>query len=241
MRISLYVLAAFCLVVLAATGTAAISENRAASPGDNLTQPSVVLQGDRLTISGTAKEDPRPGVAIWIIGSPVHGTGGYADQVVVRPDPTGFYSLDFDKASVRLGDGVYHVVVQHPMQNNALDIYLAGNTSGTAEYGWVRNRMLSQKNDIIGTRIFRALGPGSLQGDDACEALIAAFNDPTVDDVIAVSPSLALGTTGSGTPAPVQQTLVPETPVQLMSGQTIKTAGSGTLLDQVWGFLSGIF
>lgn len=224
-----------------AAATTSRTESGITSPGDNLTSPSVAIHGDKLTISGTAKGNPRPGVGIWIMGTPGNGTAGYANQFVVQPDSTGFYSLDLDDVTARLGDGNYHVVVQHPMKNNALDIYLAGTAPGDAKYGWVWNRMLSQNNDGNGTKIFRALGPGSLQGNDAYEALVFAFNDPVVDDVIAVSPSLTIKTTGSGDTVPAQQTRVLATPSPLTGGQTKKTAGSGNLLDRVWDFLSGIF
>lgn len=253
MKITLYPLAVFCLFILIAAGPAAGSagsdasitaiprEDWITSPGDNLTSPSVVLHGDILTISGTAKGNPRPGVGIWILGSPGNGTAGYASQFVVQPDAAGYYSLDLDGAAANLGDGIYRVVVQHPMENNALDIYLARTTPGDAKSGWVWNRMLSQNNDANGTKIFRVLGPGSLQGNDACEALVFAFREPVVDDVISVSPSLTIKTTGSGSAVPVQQARVLATPGPLTGEQTTKTAGSGNLLDRVWGFLSGFF
>ncbi|MFA5269100.1 MAG: hypothetical protein WC379_14120 [Methanoregula sp.] len=214
------------------------------SPEGNLSPPSVVMRGDTITISGTAKGNPGPGVAIWIIGSPVFGTAGmtagYADQVIVHPDSTGSYSLDLDKATARLEEGKFQVVVQHPMQNNVFDIYLANNTSGTTTDAWVLNRMLKDNNNADGIRVFKIRGAGSLQGTDAYEALVQAFEDPAVDDNIVIFPS-TVNPTGSVDTVPVQQDQILKTQYMGTGGQNGKPAGSGTILDQVFGYLSGIF
>jgi hypothetical protein len=210
-------------------------------PADgNLSVPSVIMKGDTITISGSAKGNPGPGVAIWIIGAPGSGTAGYADQVIVHPDSTGSYSLVLDRATTGLEDGRFHVVVQHPMQNNVFDITLANNTAGTKTDAWVLNRMLRDNNNPDGTRVFKIRGAGSLQGNDAYEALVQVFIDPVADDSIAIYPS-TVGSTGSGDAGPVQQNRVPETQYQMTGGQSGKPAGSGTVLDQVFGFFSGIF
>lgn len=189
----------------------------------NLTVPSVVMKGDTITISGTVKGNPVPGVAIWIIGAPGSGMAGYADQVIVQPDSTGSYSLDLNTAPARLEEGKFHVIVQQPMQNGVFDIYLGKD-------GWVWNRMLKE-NDANGTKIFRIQGPGSLQGNDAYEALVQVFIDPAVDDTIAIFPS-TVGPIGSGDTG---------TENQLTGDQNRKIAKPVNLLDQAWGFLSGLF
>ena len=56
------------------------------------------------------------------------------------------------------------------MQNNRFDIDMDGD--------YVRNLNLNN-----GTNLFRIAGPGSLQGTDAAEALIAAFSDPAMKNV----------------------------------------------------------
>ncbi|MGB9175238.1 MAG: hypothetical protein WCB46_00695 [Methanoregula sp.] len=211
------------------------------SPHGNLSvPPSVVMKGDKITISGTAKGNPGPGVAIWIISASGSGTAGYANQFVVHPDSTGAYSLDLDRATARLEEGKFHVVVQHPMQNNVFDIYLANVTAGDALDGWVVNRMLKDNNNADGTRIFKIRGAGSLQGDDAYEALVQVFEDPAVDDNIVIFPS-TVNPTGSGDTVPVQQNQIPKTQYLVTGGQSGKPLGSGNLLNQVFGFLSGIF
>jgi hypothetical protein len=177
-------------------------------PADgNLSRPSVVMTGDRITISGTAKGNPGVGVAIWIIGAPGSGRAGYADLVLVLTDSTGFYSLDIDGAAAGLEEGRYHVIVQHPMQNNVFDICLANVTAGNSLDGWVLNRMLTD-NNAEGTRIFKIRGAGSLQGDDAYEALVQAFEDPAVDDTIAIFPS-TVNPTGSAVNSPEENAVTP--------------------------------
>jgi len=211
------------------------------SPNGNLSvPPSVVMKGDKITISGTAKGNPGPGVAIWIIGAPGSGTTGYANQVIVHPDSTGAYSLDLDRATARLEEGRFHVVVQHPMQNNVFDIYFANVTAGDALDGWVLNRMLKDNNNADGIRVFKIRGAGCLQGNDAYEALVQVFEDPSVDDTIAIFPS-TVNPTRSNDTVPGQQNRVPETQNPLTGDQHKKTAGSGNPLDQLFGFLSGIF
>ena len=167
-------------------------------PGGNLSEPSVAIRKGGFTISGIAKGTPHPGVAIWITGAPGSGMPGYIYQFFEEPDADGFYSFDY--ANTRLDEGQYHIIVQHPGMNGIPDIYLAGNTSGDAKSddGWVWNRLIHQDNDPKGTKIFKVLGPGSLQGDDAYEALIQAFRDPGVDDIIATAPLPAVPSTGSG-------------------------------------------
>jgi len=202
--------------------------------------PSVVMKGDTITISGTAQGNSGPGVAIWIIGAPASGTVGYADQVIVHPDSTGSYSLNLDRATARLEEGKFHVVVQHPMQNNVFDIYLANNTAGNAADAWVLNRMLKDSSNADGTRVFKIRGAGSLQGDDAYLALVQVFEDKTVDDNIVIFPS-TVNSPGSGDTGPVLQDLVPTTQYVVTGGERGNPAGSGNLLDQVLGFLSGMF
>ena len=201
--------------------------------------PSVVRKADTITISGTAKGNPGPGVAVWIIGAPVSGAAGYADQLIVHPDSTGSYSLVLDRATARLEEGKFHVVVQHPMQNNVFDIFLANTTAGNPADAWVLNRMLKDSSNADGTRVFKIRGAGSLQGNDAYEALVQVFEDKTVDDNIVIFPS-TVNSPGSGGTEPVQQDQVPTTQYLVTGGERGNPAGSGNLLDQVFGFLSGM-
>jgi hypothetical protein len=172
-------------------------------PGGPLTEPSVVTQEGKVTISGIAKGTPHPGVTIWIIGAPGSGMPGYIDQFIEQPDSDGFYSLGY--TNTRLEEGKYHVIVQHPGLNGDPDIYLASNSTSDrmGDDEWIWNRLIHQENDPEGTKLFKVSGPGSLQGDDAYEALIQAFRDPGVDDIIAITPLPTVASTGSGIIIPV--------------------------------------
>ena len=87
----------------------------------------------------------------------------------------------------KLESGQYFVIVQHPMQNNRFDIDVSGD--------YVRSLKLNN-----GTNLFRISGPGSLQGSDAADALIAAFSDTyTVDDTFTEIP---FPVTDAGSPTP---------------------------------------
>jgi hypothetical protein len=203
------------------------------SPNGNLSEPSVVTKGNTVTISGTATGSPGSNVAIWIIGAPGSGTAGYADQVVVRPDATGSYSLDLDRAATSLQDGAFHVVVQHPGKNDLLDIFVENNSAAGAKDAWVINRMLTDTENANGTRIFKIRGAGSLQGNDAFEALVQVFEDPAVDDTIVIAPLPAVIATGSG------ENGTPEIPKTLPGGQDNTPGGSGSLLDRIGSFFFG--
>jgi hypothetical protein len=136
------------------------------------------------------------------------------------------------------------------MQNQLFDIYIKDMSMEGTEYGWVWNRTLHVDNDTtgkrtytVGSRIFRILGDGSLQGDDAYEALIAAFKDPNVDDVIAIVPlpAATAEATQAVTIAGIAENVTTRLQDQSVAGQTNTTADSGNLLDQLVSFLSGIF
>jgi hypothetical protein len=117
--------------------------------------------------------------------------------------------------SEKLPRGQCYLIVQHPMQNSKLDIVMSGD--------WVKNLQLKDGSPGGGINLFRFTGAGSLQGRDAAEALIAALNDPTVDDTYTEIP-LVIDDTGmkngamsevsfSG-PSTIQAQAASTTPVQ---------------------------
>jgi PGF-CTERM protein len=138
---------------------------------------STVAQGDNVFITGTAEGQPSQGVAIWILGK------NFAQRYTQSVNSDASFSFEVKKATTTgLAAGQYFVVVQHPMQNNQFDVYLSGDTATTAtNYGAVMNRVLGNST-TGGTKVFKLLGAGSLQGSDAAEALVQAINDPNVDD-----------------------------------------------------------
>jgi hypothetical protein len=71
----------------------------------------------------------------------------------------------------KLPEGLYSVIIQHPMYNDKFDIYPD-----------------SQKITVLGkypsqnSILFKLEGPGSVRGSDATSGLIEAINNPAIDD-----------------------------------------------------------
>jgi type 1 fimbria pilin len=210
------------------------------SSDSNLSVPSVVMQRAGTTDSGTGKGSPPitiagiakgtaySPVAIWILCAPGSGGEGHVEQHSISPDPaTGYYSMSY--GSDCIDEGNYHVVVQHPGQNNIPDIYLSGNSTGGADNGdlWVWKRTIQQYGEGKGTKIFKVSGPGSLQGDDAFEALVQAFNDSGVDDRIAIAPLPAVTSTGSDHTVPAVNNSGEEDSAQPRNGFSSAGPGAG--------------
>jgi trimeric autotransporter adhesin len=121
--------------------------------------PSPVLKGERFTVSGTAEDYPEA-VQIWIIGD----NYVYTTITPVNRDSSFFLSVD-EEIAEKLPAGQNYLIVQQPLSDDRFDIVVSGD--------YVRNLRVGN-----GTDIFRINGTGSLQGKDAAEALIAAFNNP---------------------------------------------------------------
>ncbi len=151
--------------------------------------PSSVPKGQPCIISGYAEGNPLA-VQIWIIGD--HFLFNTTNPV--NPDSTYQFTVD-TKSAEKIPKGQLYLIVQHPMQNNQLDIIPRGD--------FIRNLQLNN-----GTNLFRALGPGSLQGKDATHALIFALNDPGVDDTYTGIP-LIVDDTGISTPGGPPATTTP--------------------------------
>jgi hypothetical protein len=154
--------------------------------------PASVTKGQPFTVNGTAEGIPR-NVQIWILGK------NYYSRTIESVNPDASYKYDIpQEITGNLESGQYFMIVQHPMLNNRFDIDVAGD--------YVRSLKLNN-----GTNLFRISGPGSLQGSDAADALVAAFSDTyTVDDTFTEIP-FPVTDTGSPTPpataaatAPVQ-------------------------------------
>jgi PGF-CTERM protein len=138
---------------------------------------STVAKGDRVYITGTAEGDPGS-VYIWIMGK------NYAtkNSASVNADSSFKYEVK-QEATKDLTSGQYFVVVQHPMQNKQFDVDLYPLDAADANNrGFVYNRILQASTTTTATKIFKLLGPGSLQGSDAAEALAEGINNANVDD-----------------------------------------------------------
>jgi hypothetical protein len=125
--------------------------------------PASVTGGRPFTVTGIAEGNP-PEVQIWIIGNNYVFTA----KNPVNPDAS-FTFNGSEAMSGNLPAGQYYLIAQHPMVNNQFDIVVSGD--------YVLNQNLNN-----GTTLFRISGPGSLQGSDAKDALVAAFSDQEAHD-----------------------------------------------------------
>lgn len=151
---------------------------------------SSVLTGEPFTVSGTAEGDPES-VQIWIVGKNYYSRA----RESVNPDVSFRYVVPREVAS-HLESGQYFVIVQHSMQNNQFDIDVSGD--------YVRSLQLNN-----GTNLFRISGPGSLQGRDAADALVAAFSDPDTGDDTYTEIPFQVTDAGSPTPQATAATTAP--------------------------------
>jgi hypothetical protein len=125
--------------------------------------PASVSKGQPFTVSGVAEGIP-PEVQVWIIGD------NYVFNTTTPVNPDASFTFNGDKQlSGILPKGQCYLIVQHPMMNNQFDIDISGD--------YVRS--LQPNNN---TNLFRIKGPGSLQGSDAADALIAAISDQETND-----------------------------------------------------------
>jgi hypothetical protein len=146
--------------------------------------PPAIIKGQAFTVTGSAEGNPET-VQLWIIGD------NFAYTTAVPPGPDSMYALTISpEISGTIPKGQCYLIVQHPMQNNKLDLVVSGD--------WVKNLQLTSGSSS-GTNLFKITGTGSLQGRDAVEALIAGLNDPVVDDTYTIVPFSVEDSSGSVT------------------------------------------
>jgi PGF-CTERM protein len=139
---------------------------------------STVAKGDSLFVRGIAEGKPSKGVQMWVLGKNYPQKMSDITAAAVNADATFEFEIK-DSTTKYLAAGQYFVVVQHPMQNDEFDI-IAKTGEPTTTTG-VFNMQLGPSR-TTGLQVFTLLGPGSLQGSDAAEALVQALTDPNVDD-----------------------------------------------------------
>jgi hypothetical protein len=147
-----------------------------------------IAKGVLFTVSGSAEGNP-PAVQIWILGD----NSVFTTTTPVNADASFTFNGDA-QLSGKLPEGRCYLIVQHSMQNNRFDIDVSGD--------YVRNLNLNN-----GTNLFRITGPGSLQGGDAADALVAAFSDEKAhDDTYTIIPFQVSDAGGSAHTAPADPT-----------------------------------
>jgi hypothetical protein len=159
--------------------------------------PAPILKGQPFTVKGIAEGIP-PAVQIWIIGD------NYVFNTTTPVNPDASFTFTGDThLSGKLPKGQWSLIVQHPMADNQSDFIVSGD--------YVRNLKLNN-----GTNLFRLTGPGSLQGGDAADALIAAISDQEANDHTLTNDTYTLvpfQVTDTGSPTP-QATASTTAPVQ---------------------------
>ncbi|WP_292348356.1 MULTISPECIES: hypothetical protein [unclassified Methanoregula] len=175
--------------------------------------PATVVKGKGFAVTGFAEGDP-PEVQVWIIG----GNTALAAKTPVNPDAS-FTFTGTEAVSGNLPAGQYWLFVQHSMQNNRFDIDMSGE--------WVRNLKLNN-----GTNVFKISGPGSLQGSDAADALVAAFSDPDIqnEETYTVIPFQVADAGSPITPSTPATTSPVQSPAQSAPLQYAAPIGAGVLL-----------
>jgi hypothetical protein len=159
--------------------------------------PSPVSKGQPYTITGFAEGDPGA-IQIWIIGD------NYLFNTTIPVNPDSSFTFNGDtQLSGKLPKGQCYLIVQHPMQNNQLDIVVSGD--------WIKNLQLKDGSSTGGMNIVKINSAGSLQGSDAAQAFVAAVNDPTVDDTYTELP-FSVDDTGTSAPQAQPATTAPSQP-----------------------------
>jgi len=187
--------------------------------------PSNTIKGQPFVVSGYAEGQP-DAVQLWIIGD------NYVFNTTVPTSPDQSYRFNSTSQILEtIPKGPCYLIVQHPMQNNKLDIVRSGD--------WIKNLQLKDGGSG-GTNLFRITGAGSLQGQDAKEALIAALNDPGVDDTYTEIPLYVVDYSGTADgavseasfsgPATLQAPAASTTPVQQTPASPLQFAPFGALV-----------
>jgi len=126
--------------------------------------PSPIIPGQTVSVSGAVESKPSSGVAVWILGE------NYMSCVAASVNNDGTYEYTLSEAVTSgMTPGQYFVIVQHPMQNDLFDVIRQGDSVvGASPVRW--------------TTLFTLSGEGSLQGSEAADALVAALDNPAIDD-----------------------------------------------------------
>jgi hypothetical protein len=131
--------------------------------------PTLVAKGQPFRITGFAEGNPEY-IQLWMFGD--HNLVNA--KIPVNSDSS--YSLTVDpELSDNFPEGQWYLVLQHPMQNNNLDIVLDGD--------WIRTQRLDN-----GTGSLLIRGEGASQGWYAAQNFFSNFDHRSVDDTYIVIP-----------------------------------------------------
>jgi hypothetical protein len=147
-----------------------------------------VVDGDknRISIRGTAEGNPVH-LRIYIFGPNEFVT----DTISVADDGTYEYNLDVDSSQAA---NQYDIVIEHPMDNNVIDVYttknmgdtntgFSGDASGEADRIFLWTLVDMQNPSGIQQASFIVWGNGKLQGSTAADALTQMIGEADIDDI----------------------------------------------------------
>ncbi len=169
--------------------------------------PDIIVDGEALGLRGEAvgQEYNTVPIGIWVFGENKVAGHKYIFEPVEVECSTGEFSVNlksyFD--TLDLVPGTYTVVVQHPMYNHRLDIIPEERICDQSEWcPWLRfdpiilidevwypdtnRKFVATASPVRWSKLFVIDGPDRLAGTAALNALIAGFNDPNIDDNIAI-------------------------------------------------------
>ncbi|MBP1929079.1 hypothetical protein J2741_001626 [Methanolinea mesophila] len=137
----------------------------------------IVVPGEEFSIYGIAEGQPAPGVAVWIFGDDFmdYQTAGVSQNASFSHEISG-------QITATMSPGQYSVVVQHPMYNDVLDAYPNPIPIDYEGYNYPRHGLVLSTYPAPDTVWIPLLGPGSVQGRNAADALTNLLESPYFDD-----------------------------------------------------------
>jgi len=155
-----------------------LSDSEYATVSVNLKQPfvsatpssSVIAQGDKLYVRGTAEGKPN-NLMLYIFGP------NFFEPYTISVEDDGSYEKKIDIGS-NWASNQYFVVVQHPMYNGVFDAKLVTEQDGDVKYFTINNQTTGGASQSS----FVVWGPNKLQGSQAADALTKMIDDANIDD-----------------------------------------------------------
>jgi hypothetical protein len=182
-----------------------------------------VVQGVPVTVTGIAAGIP-PEVQVWIFGDK------YAFMTKTPVSSDGNYTFTAGaEMSGNLPAGQNYLIVEHPMADNTSDFTINGKS--------VRDMKLGN-----GTDLFRIMGPGSLQGRDAADALVTAISAREAHDSTYTNDTYVIipfQVTGAASPAGSGVTISADGTQSYYLGEKVVFRGKNTRSGSTYLFLTG--
>ncbi|MDV0444466.1 hypothetical protein McpCs1_18790 [Methanocorpusculaceae archaeon Cs1] len=156
-----------------------LSDSEYATISVNLKQPflsavpsgTVIAQGDKLYVRGTAEGKPN-NLMLYIFGP------NFFEDHSITVEDDGSYEKKIDISS-SMSSNQYFVVVQHPMYNGVFDAVLVKEQNGDYQYFKIQNATTGGSQQAS----FVVWGNNKLQGSQAADALTKMIDDANIDDI----------------------------------------------------------